>query len=95
MNFPGPEAAYRNALVNITSAEVIAEAALWAAQQGADGAYNITNGDIFRWAHVWPRLADFGIEAESRNRDLTGTARASPQFCMAPVAQNKAPLNLT
>lgn len=64
MQFPGPEAAYRNALVNITSAEVIAEAALWAAQQGADGAYNITNGDIFRWAHVWPRLADFfGIEA--------------------------------
>lgn len=62
MQFPGPDAAYRDALVNITAAEVVGEAGVWAAEIGADGAYNITNGDIFRWSHVWPVLGDwFGL----------------------------------
>ena len=63
MQFPGPEQAYRNAVVNVTSAELIGEAAVWAAQTNADGAFNLTNGDVFRWSHVWPRLAEwFGLE---------------------------------
>lgn len=91
MNFPGPEVAYRNALVNITSAEVIAEAALWAAQQGADGAYNITNGDIFRWAHVWPRLADFfGIEAGEPQPISLAQRVPALSSVWRSVAQNKA-----
>lgn len=91
MNFPGPEAAYRNALVNITSAEVIAEAALWAAQQGADGAYNITNGDIFRWAHVWPRLADFfGIKAGEPQPISLAQRVPALSSVWRSVAQNKA-----
>ena len=62
MQFPGPEDAYRNTLVNIVSTEVLGEAALWAAENGVDGAFNITNGDVFRWCHVWPRLAQwFGL----------------------------------
>ena len=63
MQFPGPEQAYRNAVVNVTSAELIGEAAVWAAQTNADGAFNLTNGDVFRWSHVWPKLAEwFGLE---------------------------------
>ncbi|MDN7353776.1 SDR family oxidoreductase [Acetobacter senegalensis] len=63
MQFPGPEAAYRNVLVNIVSTEVLGEAALWAAEKDVDGAFNITNGDVFRWCHVWPRLAEwFGLD---------------------------------
>lgn len=63
MQFPGPDAAYRGALVNVTGGKVLGEAALWAAQENADGAFNITNGDVFRWLHVWPKLADwFGLE---------------------------------
>ncbi|MFW7267697.1 SDR family oxidoreductase [Gluconacetobacter sp. Hr-1-5] len=63
MQFPGPAAAYRDVLVNVTGAEVLGEAALWAATTQADGAFNITNGDVFRWSHVWPRLAEwFGLE---------------------------------
>lgn len=63
MQFPGPAAAYRDVLVNITGAEVLGEAAVWAVETGADGAFNITNGDVFRWAHVWPKLADwFGLD---------------------------------
>lgn len=63
MQFPGSEQAYRNAVVNVTSAELIGEAAVWAAVNNADGAYNLTNGDVFRWSHVWPKLAEwFGLE---------------------------------
>ncbi|MCW4579548.1 NAD-dependent epimerase/dehydratase family protein [Gluconacetobacter entanii] len=63
MQFPGPEEAYRNTLVNITGTEVLGEAALWAAENNRDGAFNITNGDVFRWCHVWPRLAQwFGLD---------------------------------
>lgn len=63
MQFPGPASAYRDVLVNVTAADVLGEAALWAAETDADGAYNITNGDVFRWSHVWPKLADwFGLD---------------------------------
>lgn len=63
MQFPGPERAYRHALVNLTAAELIGEAAVWAVKNNADGAFNITNGDVMRWSHVWPKLAAwFGLE---------------------------------
>jgi len=63
MQFPGPEQAYRGALVNITAAPLLGEAAVWAAEEERDGAFNLTNGDVFRWSHVWPQLADwFGLE---------------------------------
>jgi nucleoside-diphosphate-sugar epimerase len=63
MQFPGPDVGYRGTLINVTGGRVLGDAALWAAQQGADGAFNITNGDVFRWSHVWPKLADwFGLE---------------------------------
>jgi nucleoside-diphosphate-sugar epimerase len=64
LRFPGTEAAYR-ALYQVTSAEILAEAADWAGQtEAARGEiYNITNGDYFRWQHMWPRIARaFGME---------------------------------
>ncbi|MDR6358266.1 nucleoside-diphosphate-sugar epimerase [Pseudomonas psychrotolerans] len=62
MQFPGPEQAYRGALVNVTAAPLLGEAAVWAAEEERDGAFNLTNGDVFRWSHVWPKLADwFGL----------------------------------
>jgi nucleoside-diphosphate-sugar epimerase len=63
LRFPGTETAYRKTLVNVTSANVLGQAAVWAVEASADGAYNITNGDVFRWEHVWPRIAEwFGLE---------------------------------
>jgi nucleoside-diphosphate-sugar epimerase len=59
MQFPGPDAAFRATLVNVTSAKVLGEAALWAARERADGPFNITTGDVFRWSHVWPKLASW------------------------------------
>ena len=64
LRFPGTEAAYR-ALYQVTSADILAEAADWAGREaGARGqVYNITNGDYFRWQHMWPKIAHaFGLE---------------------------------
>lgn len=59
MQFPGPDVAFRATLVNVTSAKVVGEAALWAAREVADGPFNITTGDVCRWSHVWPKLASW------------------------------------
>ncbi len=58
LRFPGTEAAYR-ALYQVTSADILAEAADWAGgTEAARGEiFNITNGDYFRWQHLWPRIA--------------------------------------
>jgi nucleoside-diphosphate-sugar epimerase len=58
LRFPGTEAAYR-ALYQVTSAEILAKATDWAGSTpaAADEIFNITNGDYFRWQHMWPRIA--------------------------------------
>ncbi len=58
LRFPGSDAAYR-ALYQVTSADILAEAADWAGvSEAARGQiFNITNGDYFRWQHLWPRIA--------------------------------------
>jgi nucleoside-diphosphate-sugar epimerase len=64
LRFPGTEKAYR-ALYQLTSANILAEASIWAARSDAarNEVFNITNGDYFRWQHMWPRIAKmFGME---------------------------------
>jgi len=64
LRFPGTEKAYR-ALYQLTSAHILAEASIWAARTDAarNEVFNITNGDYFRWQHMWPRIAKmFGME---------------------------------
>ncbi len=58
LRFPGPEAAYR-ALYQVSSAEILAEATDWAgtSSNASNEIFNITNGDYFRWQHLWPKLA--------------------------------------
>lgn len=60
LRFPGTPAAYE-ALVQVTDAGLLAEAMTWAATSpaAANEAFNLTNGDAFRWAHVWPQFAKF------------------------------------
>jgi hypothetical protein len=60
MYFPGGPAAY-GALMQHTDARLLARGSIWAAQEPhADNAlYNITNGDLFRWSNVWPRIAEW------------------------------------
>jgi nucleoside-diphosphate-sugar epimerase len=63
MYFPGGPAAF-TALMQHTDARLLGRGAIWAAlEPHADNAlYNITNGDLFRWSNVWPRIAGwFGV----------------------------------
>jgi nucleoside-diphosphate-sugar epimerase len=63
--FPGSLRQWEG-LTDVTDARILARHLEWAATSGAgrDEAFNIVNGDIFRWRWLWPRLAaDFGIEA--------------------------------
>ncbi|MDE1163012.1 MAG: SDR family oxidoreductase [Acidobacteriaceae bacterium] len=63
--FPG-SAAQWNSLTDMTDARLLARHQLWAATTPAarNEAFNVVNGDVFRWSWMWPRLAEwFGIEA--------------------------------
>ena len=47
----------------MTDARVLAKHMEWAAtsEAGRNQAFNVVNGDIFRWRWLWPNLAaDFG-----------------------------------
>jgi hypothetical protein len=60
LSFPGKPGAY-TALYQCTDAALLAKAIEWMATEPkcANQAFNITNGDLIRWQHVWPKLADF------------------------------------
>ena len=63
--FPG-SAAQWNGLTDMTDARLLGQHLLWAAStsQAANQAFNVVNGDIFRWQWMWGRIADwFGLEA--------------------------------
>jgi nucleoside-diphosphate-sugar epimerase len=63
LRFPGPEQAV-DVLYQVTDARLLARATAWAglAENARDQDFNITNGDTFRWRHMFPRLAEyFGI----------------------------------
>jgi nucleoside-diphosphate-sugar epimerase len=64
LRFPGAPGAYRT-LMEVTDAGLLARATVWAATDpaAADQAFNIANGDLFRWDDLWPRIADwFGLD---------------------------------
>ena len=64
--FPGSETQW-NGVTDMTDAPLLAEQMVWAATTpaAADTAFNIVNGDTFRWRWLWPRLAaHFGVEPE-------------------------------
>jgi nucleoside-diphosphate-sugar epimerase len=58
VRFPGTEKAYR-ALYRVTSADILARATAWAGETAAarNQIFNITNGDGFRWQHMWLRIS--------------------------------------
>jgi len=56
LTFPGTA---WESLYQVTESSHLAQAALWAATEPrcANQAYNITNGDYFRWRDLWPKIA--------------------------------------
>jgi nucleoside-diphosphate-sugar epimerase len=62
--FPG-SAAQWNGLTDMTDARQLAHQMLWAVTtpEAANQAFNIVNGDVFRWSWMWGRIAAwFGVE---------------------------------
>ncbi|MFG6403730.1 SDR family oxidoreductase [Microbacterium sp. P04] len=60
LRFPGSPGAYTS-LIEMTDAGLLAKAAVFAATStsAANQAFNITNGDMFRWSSMWPKIAAF------------------------------------
>jgi nucleoside-diphosphate-sugar epimerase len=60
LRFPGKPGAY-DSLLEMTDAGLLAKATVWAAteERCANQAFNINNGDLFRWSELWPKIADF------------------------------------
>ncbi|QXQ07217.1 SDR family oxidoreductase [Sphingosinicellaceae bacterium] len=61
--FPG-SAAQWNGLTDMTDARLLAKQLLWAATTPAacNEAFNVVNGDVFRWSWMWGRIAEwFGL----------------------------------
>jgi nucleoside-diphosphate-sugar epimerase len=83
MRFPGKPGAYHS-LLEMTDAGLLAKATVWAATDPrcANQAFNINNGDLFRWDDMWPKIATF-FDLEV----------ASPlPMSLATVMADKAPL---
>ena len=63
-SFPG-SATQWNGLTDMTDARLLARHLEWAATTEAarNQAFNVVNGDVFRWSWMWSRLADwFGLQ---------------------------------
>lgn len=67
--WPGSDAQW-NGLSDVTDAKILAEQLIWAATSpnAKNQAFNIANGDTFRWKWLWPKIADFfDLEVEGFN----------------------------
>lgn len=64
-DFPGTEAGW-STVTELTDARHLSRAIRWMATQPAcaDRAFNVTNGDLFRWRDLWPAIAaTLGVSA--------------------------------
>lgn len=64
--FPGSKEQW-NFITDVTDSDLLGEQMIWAATDphGANEAFNIVNGDTFRWRWLWPQIAEyFGLEWE-------------------------------
>jgi nucleoside-diphosphate-sugar epimerase len=63
LDFPASEGSYTS-LVQVTTTTLLSRGMAWMAthEPARNNAFNLTNGDVFRWSRLWPQLADaFGI----------------------------------
>ena len=58
LNFPGTDTCW-NSLSEATDARQLARAMVFLSTcpKARNEAFNVTNGDLFRWKHLWPRIA--------------------------------------
>ncbi len=75
-HFPGSQAQWEG-LSDVTDARVLAAQLIWAATTpvARNEAFNVVNGDYFRWKWLWPRLAGwFGVDAAGFDGTITPLA---------------------
>lgn len=75
-HFPGSQAQW-DGLSDVTDARVLAAQLIWAATTPAahNQAFNVVNGEFFRWKWLWPRLANwFGVDAAGFDGTVTPLA---------------------
>jgi hypothetical protein len=60
LRWPGKQGFY-DCLYNIIDTDLLADGMQWTATNPnvVNNAYNISNGDFFRWNQAWPRIASF------------------------------------
>lgn len=63
--WPGSKAQW-NGISDVTDAKVLADHLIWAAgtAEAKNQAFNVVNGDVFRWSRLWNKIADY-FEIES------------------------------
>ena len=71
LEFPGPNRSY-NLIAEAVSSSHLARAIIWIAthEQCVNQAFNVTNGDCFRWTNLWPEIANFFHMQMGVPRDL-------------------------
>ncbi|WP_291049702.1 SDR family oxidoreductase [Herbiconiux sp.] len=78
LRYPGSLAGW-GALHQATDARILARAVGWAldAETARDEVFNVTNGDTFRWKHLWTDIAEFFDlpVGEPQPLDLAGQMR--------------------
>jgi len=65
--FPGSVEQW-NGVIDVTDADLLGEQLIWACthKEAENEAFNIANGDTFRWRWLWPQIAEyFGVEWEA------------------------------
>lgn len=60
LRFPGPRHVYDHVLYQMSDAKLLAEATQWAGDEPAahGEAFNLTNGDVIRWRHLFEAIAN-------------------------------------
>jgi nucleoside-diphosphate-sugar epimerase len=60
LDFPGSATAF-SSIYQVTQASLLARAIVWTATEPrcANQAFNVTNGDCFRWINLWPGIAEY------------------------------------
>lgn len=88
-DFPGKPQNY-TALFEATDAGQLARAVKWmsTSEHGRNQAFNVTDGTLFRWERLWPRVAKFyGIEVGSIRTLNLNTWMADKGPCWAAIAK--------
>ncbi len=89
LSWPGTPEAYQ-CINQATDANLLARCIAWSIDEphAVNQAFNVTNGDFFRWQHLWPRIAErFAMECGPvQPQSLTQSMATSSDAWQALVA---------